>query len=201
MISLFAFTLLSFFPIVCTMETSSLWDSINVGLVQYPLVGLLSVEQLTDKVTQYVLGAIERDTQLLVLPELFSLDLLNYSIPETDQFDDVINQIFPQLMDSLEQLAVEHNIFILAGSVPAKVRKGIRNRSYLLAPNGKSVYQEKLFLTPDEVEWGWEGSDELSVIETPWVRLLWAICACSLACIEIPYLVFLCLSCRELLPF
>jgi predicted amidohydrolase len=151
--------------------TLSLWDSLNVGVVQYPLVGLLSVDQLTYKVRQYVAAAAEQDTQLLVLPELFSLDLLNYSIPETDQFDSVIDQIFPEFINNLQQLSVEFNMYILAGSVPAKVQKQIRNRSYLLAPNGKQVYQEKLFLTPDEVDWGWEGSDELSVIDTPWVSV------------------------------
>lgn len=149
------------------------WDTLNVGLVQYPLVGYLSVEQLTDKVRQYVLAATEQNTQLLILPELFSLDLLDYTLPETSQFDALIAEIYPALIDNLQQLSTEFGMYILAGSFPSKANKDakIRNRSYLLAPSGKSVYQEKLFLTPDEVDWGWEGSNVLSVIDAPWVSV------------------------------
>jgi predicted amidohydrolase len=55
----------------------------------YPFVGGLSLEQLTVKVEKYVSTAAQKGTQLIVLPELFSLDLLDLSIPETEQFEGI----------------------------------------------------------------------------------------------------------------
>jgi predicted amidohydrolase len=153
------------------------WSKIEVAMVQYPFVGGLSLEQLTMKVEKYVSTAAQNGTQLIVLPELFSLDLLDLSIPETEQFESIIQMLFPRFILSLESMAATFNIYILAGSVPAMVSGKIRNRSYLVSPDrGSLLYQEKMFLTPDEVEWGWEGVDTLSVIDTPWGKTAITIC-------------------------
>lgn len=161
---------------VLSVEDTTKWKSIRVALVQYPFVGGLTLGELTGKVKAYVESASESGSQLIVLPELFSLDLLDLSIPETEQFESIIKMIFPDFILALENMSVSYNMYILAGSVPAMVQGKIRNRSYLFSPRGQPVYQEKMFLTPDEVAWGWESSDVASVIDTPWGKTAITIC-------------------------
>jgi predicted amidohydrolase len=177
------------------------WQTVNVAVVQYPLVGYLTAEQLSDKFENYVSEASAQGAQLILLPELFSLDLLNFSQPEIPQFERVVADIFPFLQDSIQRMATDYNIYIAAGSVPADpssegqadsgatggteggipktTKNKYRNRSYLFAPGGTSenaVYQEKIFLTPDEKEWGWEGSDTIKIIHAPWGKTAIVIC-------------------------
>ena len=155
---------------------SDSWSSLNVALVQYPLVGGLKLPQLMKKVEDYIEQASKKGSELLVLPELFSLDLLDYNIPESEQWTAVMKEIFPALIIQFEKLAEQYNIYVLAGTVPAPVNGKIRNRSYLFSPTRSSVYQEKMFLTPDEVAWGWEAADTLSFINAPWGKTAITIC-------------------------
>eukprot|EP00602_Paraphysomonas_sp_CaronLab_P000337 CAMPEP_0185033408 /NCGR_PEP_ID=MMETSP1103-20130426/22336_1 /TAXON_ID=36769 /ORGANISM="Paraphysomonas bandaiensis, Strain Caron Lab Isolate" /LENGTH=293 /DNA_ID=CAMNT_0027569671 /DNA_START=29 /DNA_END=910 /DNA_ORIENTATION=+ len=159
-----------------TVTRNEQWTTLNVALVQYPLIGGLSVSELSEKVKAYVTSASVKGSNLVMLPELFSLDMLNYSQPEITQFDQIIDDIYPKFIDEMMHLAVEYNIYILLGSVPAKVNGNIRNRAYLFGPNRESVYQEKIFLTPDEKLWGWEGSDTLAIINAPWGTTAIVIC-------------------------
>lgn len=152
------------------------WTMLNVSLVQYPLEGNLNVDELSAKVRTFMEVAKEKQSDLLVLPELFSLDLLDFSLPETEQFDRIIDEIFPSFIDNLQEMSVQYGIYLLAGSVPARVKGHIRNRSYLFSPQKSSIYQEKIFLTPDEVEWGWSGSDVLQIFDAPWGRTAIIIC-------------------------
>ena len=179
-LSLIFLCLFSLVPVNSTNTSKSAdgagWSSIKVALVQYPVVGGLTLEELTRKVYKYVEASSTDEADLVVFPELFSLDLLDWSIPETEQFEDIIAQIFPDFIAALEKMADSFELYILAGSVPAMVNGKIRNRSYLIGPGHQSVFQEKMFLTPDEVEWGWEASNVASVINTPWGKTAITIC-------------------------
>ena len=138
------------------MSTSSDWSRVEVAVVQYPLVGGLTTGQLLDKVQGYVDTASSAGARLIVLPELFALDLLDFSKPEVPQFPIVIRELYPDFIVALQKLVTERGIYLLAGSIPVEIpeTKKIRNRSFLFAPDKPAVHQDKLFLTPDEVEWG-----------------------------------------------
>ena len=159
-----------------TQGNESQWSTLNVALVQYPLVGYLSVDQLFSKVKTFVLKASQDGAQVVLIPELFTLDLLDFSRPVVPQFDPIIDELYPTFMIEMQKLADELNIYVLAGSTPVKVKTRIRNRSFLFGPHSTPVFQDKIFLTPDEVEWGWEGADTLRVIETPWGKTAIVIC-------------------------
>jgi predicted amidohydrolase len=160
------------------LASQELWSSLNVAVVQYPLVGRLSVEQLFYKVKSYVDTASAAGSQLIILPELFSLDMLVDFENPVPEFNGIIRALFPEFIKQLTQLAAEKNVYLLAGSLPVIIpeTKKIRNRSYLFSPDGKSVYQEKMFLTPEEVEWGWEATDTLNIIKAPWGTTAITIC-------------------------
>ncbi|CAM9276417.1 unnamed protein product [Ectocarpus fasciculatus] len=160
------------------MSASSEWSRVEVAVVQYPLVGGLTTAHLLDKVQGYVNTASSAGARLIVLPELFALDLLDFSKPEVPQFPRVIRELYPEVIIALEKLATEKGIYLLAGSVPVELTetRKIRNRSFLFAPDKPPVYQDKLFLTPDEVEWGWEAGDTLNIIQAPWGTTAITIC-------------------------
>jgi predicted amidohydrolase len=155
---------------------SSKWTSLNVALVQYPLVGFLSLDELYAKVKGYILRASVNGAQVVVIPELFTLDMLDFTRPEIEQFDTIIADLFPSFMTEMQTIVNELNIHVLAGSTPVKVNGKIRNRSFLFGPHCEPVHQDKIFLTPDEVEWGWEASDKLSLVQTPWGMTAIIIC-------------------------
>jgi predicted amidohydrolase len=65
------------------------------------------------------------------------------------------------------RLAVEHNINIIAGSMPEYDGQTLRNAAYLLRRDGSWDKQHKLHVTPDEVTWwGLKGGDALRVLDT-----------------------------------
>jgi predicted amidohydrolase len=177
---------LSFFLLVTTpvtlclnsthMNNDTLWTSLNVALVQYPLVGYLSIDQVFAKVKDFAEKSSQQGANLMLIPELFSLDLLNFTKPETEQFDQIIDTLFPSFNIEMQKIADELNIYILAGTIPVKVQGKIRNRSYMFGPNSNSVFQDKIFLSHHEIEWGWEGGDKLTVIQAPWGNTAIVIC-------------------------
>jgi predicted amidohydrolase len=158
------------------MNNEEQWSSLNVALVQYPLVGYLTTEQLYSKVKNYAEKSSHQGANLVLIPELFSLDLLDFTKSEMEQFDQIIDELYPSFNIEMQKFADELNIYILAGSVPIKVQGKIRNRSYLFGPHSNTVFQDKIFLTPDEVEWGWEGGNKLTVIQAPWGNTAIVIC-------------------------
>jgi predicted amidohydrolase len=179
-----AFSLLSLiFSVVTASQISfestghKAMRSLNVGIVQYPLVGSMTAGEMVGKVRSYVSTAKSKGSELVMLPELFSLDLVDFTKPVPPQLQHVAHECFTSVIQELQDLAVEYGVHLLAGSLPFETQeKKIRNRSFLFSPEGKSVFQDKIFLTPDEVGWGWEGSTTLSVFETPWGNTAISIC-------------------------
>ena len=149
---------------------------LNVAVVQYPLVGSMSVDAMVEKVEAFVNTSKTQGAELVIIPELFSLDIVDFTKPVPPQLEHVTQDLLPSV-SRFQEMAVQYGVYLLAGSLPVETKeKKIRNRSYLFFPNGKAVYQDKIFLTPDEVAWGWEGSTTLSVFDTPWGNTAITIC-------------------------
>lgn len=68
-----------------------------------------------------------------------------------------------ELFRRAEVLAKELQISILMGSSPRFVGQDIVNTAMLLLPDGKKIMQDKVYLTPDEVDWGWKGGTQIKV--------------------------------------
>lgn len=169
-------------------RNSNEWQMLAVGLVQYPLEGYLTLEQLLKKVDKYISEASEQKVQLLLLPELFCCDLLDYSKSESEQLNAIAAEITPKLVDGMRLLAIKYHLYLAAGSVPVMVPKAgereigidgeseVHNRAYLFSSTGDEIYQEKIFLTPDEEEWGWQGANTLTIFKAPWGNTALVIC-------------------------
>jgi predicted amidohydrolase len=82
-----------------------------------------------------------------------------------------------QIRAELQEMALSHNINIIAGSVPEYRGGELRNVSYLMRRDGTSDSQYKLHVTPDEKSyWGMTGGDNLRVFDTDVGRIGILVC-------------------------
>ncbi len=151
---------------------------LKVAAVQYQVDYNQSLNQVKSKIETQVLAAKAKGAELVVLPELFMLDLLKTgtAVSDKDQLERIADHDTYPLFDHVKALARQHNISILGGSSPRRVERGIVNTSILAFPDGKTVLQDKNFLTPDEIAWGWTTGTEQKVFDAPWGRTSILIC-------------------------
>lgn len=150
----------------------------KVAAVQFPIENGLAPADFLQKVRGYAREAKAQGAGVVVFPELTALDLIPRGTTEQDAaaLKQVAEKLTPQIFESVQAMAKEEGLAILAGSFPRSTPKGVVNTAILAFPEGRVVLQDKLFLTPDEVAWGWVGGDELKVFDAPWGRTTILIC-------------------------
>ena len=150
----------------------------RIAAAQYPIEGDRSFDQIRDKVVAHVAEAASAGASLIVFPELVALDAWPTTPAPADEAAAarrLAREITPPLIAAVRRLADEHGVAIVVGA-PREVGGAVRNSAVLAFPDGRSVVQDKLFLTPWEREVGWEAGDRLVVFETPWGRTAILIC-------------------------
>lgn len=152
--------------------------SLKVAAVQYPVRVGVTLESHLARVEKAVRDAKRRGAQLVVFPELAMYELVSpaSALSESAQLARIAREETPRILDHAAELSAREGVAILAGSAPRVTRKGIVNTAMLVFPDGKRVLQDKLFLTPDEVAWGWKAGSELKVFDAPWGRSTILIC-------------------------
>jgi predicted amidohydrolase len=113
---------------------------------------------------------VDCDADLVVLPEYAAMDaaLAGARIDFGDiGWRDRAADRAEDWVDLFRQLAERHDCHILAGSGPARAEGCIVNRSWLVAPSGAVVHQDKLILTPYERDTlAMVGGDDLRLFAT-----------------------------------
>lgn len=125
---------------------------------------------------------VAQGAQWVVLPEYLALEA-------AAGFDDLVRSDFEASLQALQplhaeylalisELARRHAIHLVAGSFLVETLPGrYRNRSYLVDPDGRRQWQDKLCLTGFERDSGViEAGDSLRVFETAFGRVGIAIC-------------------------
>lgn len=142
---------------------------VRVSCVQYQMRKVDSFDDFARQVTYFVDIASDYGSDFLLMPELFSVQLLSQTSTLTPQ--EGIRELtaytkpFVKLMTSL---AKRYDLTIISGSHPVKRGKDILNISHICLPSGRVVEQPKLHITPNERKWwGIAGGDQLAVIDTP----------------------------------
>lgn len=153
-------------------------NQLQVTAVQYAIEGNQGVPAFLLKLERAVLEAKASGAQLVVFPELTVLDLLSSSsaLSEAEQLTRIAQEVTPTYFEQAAQLSREWDIAILAGSSPRRTERGIVNSAQISLPDGRRVIQDKLFLTPDEVQWNFVPGESLRVFDTPWGRTSVLIC-------------------------
>jgi predicted amidohydrolase len=150
----------------------------KVALVQYPVEGRLTLENFSQKVRGYLEQASRLGAELVVFPELFLLDCIDRIDPETDAL--ALGNLADHMQSYIEQPRAwsrEFGLHILFGTMPWRMpSRAIRNRAYFFSKSGQPHFQDKIFLTPDEKSWGWEGGSELRPFSLDGVSLQILIC-------------------------
>ncbi|MEW6058319.1 MAG: nitrilase-related carbon-nitrogen hydrolase, partial [Bdellovibrionota bacterium] len=151
--------------------------TLRVAAVQYPIEWNKDLNAFLRALEDHVSDAKAQGAELVVFPELPILDMLDPSRPEESQLRELATSITPVIFQHALALARSMNISVLAGSYPRlNSNADIVNTAVLAFPDGRSVYQDKLFLTPDEISWHWVPGDDLKVFNAPWGKSVILIC-------------------------
>ena len=145
-------------------------DTVRVATVQYMQRRVSSFEGFLDTVRYFVDVAADYRADFVVLPELFTLQLLSMEDQELTPAQAIaaLTKYRDPLRDALSEMAIRFNINIIGGSHPTEMPNGrVENICYVCLRDGEVHEQPKIHPTPNEVYW-WniEGGHTLNAIET-----------------------------------
>lgn len=165
-----------------TSQMESAGGTLKVAAAKYPIDAPADFEAFARKQAQWLDEAHALGAQMVVLPEYLSLELaatfdadirgdLHASLGATQRYHGAWLALF-------SRLARERGMHVVAGTFLLDNGRGrYRNRSYVFAPDGSHVWQDKLRLTGFEKGTGViESGDELKVFETGGVRSAVSVC-------------------------
>ncbi|MBM7632425.1 GNAT family N-acetyltransferase [Geomicrobium sediminis] len=135
---------------------------------QYELSPISSFEDFAIHVENDVQIALEHHAQVIVFPELITLQWLSFkeeTIPSKQAR--AIAEDYENYRSLFHTLAVRYNMNIFAGSTFVKDEGTLKNRAHLFHRNGTVDVQDKLHITiEEERKYGVAPGDELNIFET-----------------------------------
>ncbi|MCB9693684.1 MAG: GNAT family N-acetyltransferase [Alphaproteobacteria bacterium] len=151
---------------------------VRVGIVQYQMRPITDFSEFARQCGFFVDTAGDYRTDLLVFPELFTLQLLSLlepGKPGTAAWR--LAEYTPRYIDLLRDLAVRHNVNIVGGSTFTKRDDGLYNVAYVFHRDGRIDTQDKIHVTPGEARWwGIRGGDRVEAIDTDVARVGVLVC-------------------------
>lgn len=148
---------------------------IKVSAIQFPLQENVELNDLLKKIEQFIDKS--KGCDLIVFPELLTTEIIPTS--ETsyhEQLKEHARSFTPMYLKWLSAQAVSKKINILGGTVPRLVKNKIYNTAVLCLTNGDTLLQDKIYLTPDEKEWGLTPGNTLTVFDTKIGKLVITTC-------------------------
>jgi predicted amidohydrolase len=162
---------------------------IRIATAQYPIDKLPDIAAVRDKLGLWVAEAAGTGAQLLVFPEYGAMELaaaagdgIAADVPASLK---AVSDALPEADAIHAELARRHGVHILAASGPVWRTDRYVNAARLITPDGRIGVQEKLIMTPFELDWNIVPGKALRVFETALGRIGIAICYDS----EFPLLV------------
>jgi len=143
-----------------------------------------SVEDWGRVVEGQAAEAKRQGSTLLLMPEYSAAHWLHFvsrSLPAPRQLS-ALADYAPQAAKIVSDIAVKHGILVVSGSFPVHrpdLNPPLSNRAHIHFPDGKTLVQDKLCLTPFEKEpqdWNLSPGDTLSVFEWQGYRIAVVIC-------------------------
>jgi predicted amidohydrolase/predicted N-acetyltransferase YhbS len=144
-------------------------DTCRIACVQYKQRALKSFDEFAKYVEYFVDVVADYYTDIVLFPELFTLQLLSIENKRLKPEDAIIalTEYTEQFKALMQKLAVSYNINIIGGSHPTRVGNKTLNICYVFLRDGSIQEQAKIHPTPNERYW-WNvsGGDELKPIIT-----------------------------------
>jgi len=151
------------------MECTPLNKYVRVAAVQFNHHPITGFDQFAAQVQNHVRLAEDAGCDLMVFPEYVTGPLAMLD-PDWRRWTEPYKELF-------QGLARSSKMTILAGSHISEDGDSLRNRAYLFLPAGEIHTQDKIHLTPYEVEpYGLMRGDDLTVVDTPVGRVAILIC-------------------------
>lgn len=151
---------------------------VRVACVQYQMRKVKSFQEFARGVNYFIDVAADYRADFVLLPELFTVQLLSYTNTVTPQEGmRKLSEYTNRFVDLMTKLALKYGITIISGSHPVYEDKRLLNMSHICLPSGHVVTQPKLHITPNERKWwGISGGRHLRAIDTPKARIGVLIC-------------------------
>jgi predicted amidohydrolase/GNAT superfamily N-acetyltransferase len=151
---------------------------VRIACVQYQMRKVKSFSDFARQVTYFVDIAADYRADFVLFPELFSVQLLSQTDALTPQEGmRKLAEYTEKFSNLMSQLSRRFGVTIIAGSHPVHQDDCLRNISYVCLPNGATVAQPKLHITPNERKWwGISGGNKLQTVDTPRARIGVLIC-------------------------
>ncbi|MFV0297295.1 MAG: GNAT family N-acetyltransferase [Hyphomicrobiaceae bacterium] len=148
----------------------SLQQKVRVATVQYQMRGIKDREEFRRQVAYFVDVAADYKSDFVVLPELFTLQLLSLEKEPLPPLKGIerITTYTEWFVEFMRSLAISHNINIIGGTHPTRISEDeIRNIAYVFLRDGAVYRQDKIHPTPSEAYW-WniKGGNDVDVINT-----------------------------------
>lgn len=151
---------------------------VRLACVQYQMRKVGAFAEFARQVTYFVDVAADYQSDFVLLPELFSVQLLSRldAISPQEGMKKLADYT-PRFKKLMSELAVKYGLTIIAGSHPVLADKKLLNIAHVCLPDGSVVAQPKLHVTPNERKWwGISGGQTLGAIETPKAKIGVLIC-------------------------
>ncbi len=151
---------------------------VRVACVQYQMRKVGAFAEFARQVSYFVDVAADYQSDFVLLPELFSVQLLSrLDVVSPQEGMKKLADYTPRFKKLMSELAREYGLTIIAGSHPVLVGKKLLNMAHVCLPDGSIVEQPKLHITPNERKWwGMSGGQRLGVVETPKAKIGVLIC-------------------------
>jgi predicted amidohydrolase/GNAT superfamily N-acetyltransferase len=151
---------------------------VRVACVQYQMRKIKSFAEFARQVTYFVDIAADYRSDYVLLPELFTVQLLSQLDALSPQEGmKKLASYTPKFSKLMRELALKYGLTIIAGSHPMYEGGRLLNVSLICLPDGSTVNQPKLHITPNERKWwGISGGKTLTTIQTPKAKIGVLIC-------------------------
>lgn len=151
---------------------------VRVGLVQYQMRRIRTFDDFATQVEFFVDTAGDYRADLLLFPELFTLQLLSLLEPgRPGTAARSLAEYTPRYLDLFRDLAVRYNVNIIGGSTFTQRDDGLYNVAYVFHRDGRIDSQDKIHVTPSEARWwGIRGGNVVEAIDTDVARIGVLVC-------------------------
>ena len=153
---------------------------VRVAAVQWQMRPAATFDVFRTHLKYYIDVVSGYNADFVLLPEYFNASLMSQFYPHASSDAEAIRSLADyteKIREYITDLAISHNINIIAGSMPCYSDHTLRNVCFLCRRDGTWDAQYKLHPTPEEeLHWGLKGGDELKLFETDEAKIGILVC-------------------------
>jgi predicted amidohydrolase/GNAT superfamily N-acetyltransferase len=154
-------------------------SKVRIACVQYQVRKIESFADFANQVEYFVETAAHYQSDFVMFPELFTVQLLSFIEPLTSVqgIRRLATEFTGPFIELMSRLSRKHGLYIIGGSHPMEEDGELHNNCLIFDPEGRYISQPKLHITPSEKRfWGITGGNELIVLPTPKAKIAVQIC-------------------------